>query len=173
MPVRDELLRLTGTTGAPRQVITTTGDGSAVYVGRGRFAFAELRIGGAVTGTSPTLDVTIQESADGSTGWTVAATFPQRTTSDVVADQIGTGPNRVGVAFTKDYARASRTIGGTSHPHVQRRQRGAPAGRHPARLEARGPAGGVWYTPAGPTPCHADAPRRAQGRRPGAGRLRP
>jgi hypothetical protein len=67
---------------------------------------------GAVSGTSPTLDVKVQESADGSTGWTDVpdAVFTQVTAANnsQILRVEGLGTSR------KRYLRAVATVGGTS-----------------------------------------------------------
>lgn len=93
------------------QTATSTVNGSSVdTLGYNSAAFI-LEVG-AVSGTSPTLDVKIQESADGSTGWTdvSGATFTQVTAANNsqilrVEDLNNT---------RKRYLRAVATIAGTS-----------------------------------------------------------
>jgi hypothetical protein len=94
--------------GAAPQTATSTVTGSAgdLLAGDGRcFAIQQV---GTVSGTSPTLDGKIQESADGSTNWTdiTGATFTQVTAST----------NNQAITFdrTKRYVRYIGTIGGTS-----------------------------------------------------------
>ena len=61
----------------------------------------------ANSGTSQTLDVTIEDSADGSSGWATILTFTQVTTTN--------GAQRVAITGTvRQYIRAVYTIGGTS-----------------------------------------------------------
>lgn len=120
MPVgtQDELLRATGSTNQPFQTITTTGAGTAVFAGAGRRVDFALVIA-SFSGTNPTLDVKIQVSADGSTGWTDHATFAQQT-----ADAIDTATGVVSAYPTaavlmpadKGYFREYHTIGGTGTP---------------------------------------------------------
>lgn len=115
----DELLRLTGSTNNAQETITANGNGSAVYAGADRLVEAELRVAGAVSGTSPTLDIKFQSSADGSTSWAdIGAAFPQRTTSDLASGGTvpGTGPNRIAfmVPTGRPYVRIVKTVGGTS-----------------------------------------------------------
>tara|TARA_R110002110_G_scaffold199101_1_gene409859 strand:- start:1 stop:384 length:384 start_codon:yes stop_codon:yes gene_type:complete len=90
---------------------TATANGSAVdiqqYVGKLKFVLATSAGGG----TSPTLDVKLQDSADGSTGWAdiSGAAFTQVTdAADATAD-LGIWANAV-----KRYVRAVVTISGTS-----------------------------------------------------------
>ncbi len=119
----DELFRLLGPAiGNPEQTITATGSGSARWFGRNRSFRAHRRIGGAVTGTAPTLDLRIQQSPNGTSGWTTIATFPQATATDVgfvagavpryeVPGGAGTGQT---ITTTQDYIRADWTAGGTT-----------------------------------------------------------
>lgn len=61
----------------------------------------------AVGGTTPTLDVTVEQSANGSTGW---ATVPGSALAQITA-----AGNRIGfVAPTQPYVRVVATIGGTT-----------------------------------------------------------
>lgn len=60
---------------------TATGTGSAVC-GFGRFEkFAAELVVSAASGTTPTLDVTIQHSIDGGTTWFTLMTFTQKTST--------------------------------------------------------------------------------------------
>jgi len=92
------------------QAITANTNGSSVDTQGYNSAAVILEVG-AVSGTSPTLDVKIQESADAST-WTdvSGATFTQVTAAN--NSQImrieGLGTSR------KRYIRAVATVGGTS-----------------------------------------------------------
>jgi hypothetical protein len=115
----DELLRLTGTTNNPLETITATGNGAAVYAGADRMLQAELRVAGAVSGTTPTLDIKFQSSVDGVSSFTdLGAAFPQRTTSDISGGGAvpGTGPNRLtfNVPTGRPYVRIVKTVGGTT-----------------------------------------------------------
>lgn len=121
----DELLRLLGASqGDPEQDISATGTGSAVFAGKDRAFIARLRVGGDVTGSSPTLDMVIQESTDGSTSWGTVATFTQVTDEQVGYIATATpryevpGEDPLAVMFmtTKDYLRCSYTVGGTGSP---------------------------------------------------------
>jgi hypothetical protein len=96
-----------GVGAAPQTATSTvTGTGGDMLAGDGR-CFAVQQVG-AVSGTSPTLDGKIQESADGSTNWTdiSGATFPTVTASN----------NYQAITFdrTKRYLRYIGTIAGTS-----------------------------------------------------------
>lgn len=93
------------------QAATATTNGSAVDTFGYNSAAVTLEVG-AVSGTSPTLDVKIQESADGSTGWAdvSGATFTQVTAANnsqiIRVEGLGTSRKR--------YLRAVATIAGTS-----------------------------------------------------------
>lgn len=81
---------------------TTTGNGSGIELGDRRVARLKLDVT-AASGTSPTLDVTIQTSRDGST-WYTSGTFAQKT-----------GVSNESKVFAVDrFVRASWTIGGTT-----------------------------------------------------------
>jgi len=125
----DELLRLLGTAGDPRQTLTTTGSGSARYAEPQRAYRAVLRIGGTVVGTTPTLDMRVQASADGLSGWTTLGTFAQRNAPTTGANISTPGVPNYAVPTTVDpqpsllletgatpYLRADYTIGGTAGP---------------------------------------------------------
>ncbi len=91
--------------------LTATTNGSAVDTLGYNSAAVSLEVG-AVSGTTPTLDVKIQESADGSTGWAdvSGATFTQVTASNnsQILRVEGLGTSR------KRYLRAVETIAGTT-----------------------------------------------------------
>jgi hypothetical protein len=94
---------------------------AAKPVGRNRSFYAVGRVGGDVTGTTPTLTFTIEQSADGVSGFTqIAGPF---TLTEMVGYVAGTTPryevpglDAVKGAFntTQDYVRAVTTAGGTS-----------------------------------------------------------
>lgn len=116
LPPQDELLRLTGSTGTPFETVTTTANGTGAYYGADRVVQFWLVLGGAVTGTTPTLDVKFQDSADGSTYTDIGTAFPQRTTTastttgslaDFPTTALKTKPGR-------PYLRVVKTVGGTS-----------------------------------------------------------
>src|SRR6266568_8331591 len=67
---------------APQTVTTTTNGAAADMISGDGLCFAIQQVG-AVSGTSPTLAGKIQESTDGSTGWSdvAGATFTQVTAS--------------------------------------------------------------------------------------------
>lgn len=108
----DELLRLTGTTNNPLETVTATANGTAIYVGAGKTFFAERRIGGAVTGTTPTLDLKVQEASTPGGTFTDLAPFPTATATD--AGETGSRAVVRGFSTTKDYVRVVKTVGGTS-----------------------------------------------------------
>lgn len=117
----DELLRLTGSTNNPLETITANGNGAAVYVGADRAVQAELRIAAAVIGSTPTLDIKFQDSADGVSSFTdLGAAFPQQTATDISGGGSvpGTAPRTLIFRTRpgKPYIRIVKTIGGTGGP---------------------------------------------------------
>ncbi len=90
--------------------ITATGQGSAVDVRTRRGLGVIILDSAAGTGTSPTLDAVIQDSADGSTGWaTVAgATFTQ------VAGAASLQTLVFDFDACRGFIRVSETVGGTT-----------------------------------------------------------
>jgi hypothetical protein len=114
--VPDELLRLTGSTNTPAETITATGNGAGIYVGENRALLARLLIAGVVSGTSPTLDIKFQDSADGVTYADRGIAFPQQTAS--MATATGALANFPEVVVNtrpgKPYLRVVKTVGGTS-----------------------------------------------------------
>jgi hypothetical protein len=114
---KDELLRLTGTSGNPLETVTTTANGTAVFVGTNRVCHADELVTGTVTGTGPTLDVIIQLGTSTAGTFINAVSFPQVTT-DMGGSSIfpGSGPNTV--TFQTDnvrgYVRVAKTVGGTT-----------------------------------------------------------
>lgn len=96
--------------------ITANTTGDAVFIGEGRALLVELRVGGAVTGTSPTLDVALETSQDGTSGWQTLAVFPQQTDSMANGTQQGDPPALATIIMPKGrpYLRANVTVGGTS-----------------------------------------------------------
>lgn len=107
--------------------LTSTGNGDTKFLGRNRAFRGELRVGGDVTGTLPTMDVVVKQSSDLST-WTTLATFAQVIDEQVgYIDAAGAGagprpevpgedPLVVNFSTTADYVRAEVTIGGTGTP---------------------------------------------------------
>lgn len=90
-----------------------------LYVGDNRVFGLHLAIAGPVSGTNPTLDVSLQDSADGNTlSNSAMASFAQRTADDVTAYGTVTEPQRL-VLRTRTgypYVRAFFNLGGTSSP---------------------------------------------------------
>lgn len=85
---------------------TLTGTGVDCLTGDG--IINAVQSVGVVSGTNPTWDGVIQESADNSTGWTTIGTFTQVTAS--------TNLQTIQCQRTKRYIRYVGTIGGTSTP---------------------------------------------------------
>lgn len=87
---------------------TSTVTGAAVDMIRGDGRCFAIQTVGTVSGTTPTLDGKIQESADGSTGWTdvTGATFTQVTAS--------TNLQVISFTRTKRFLRYVGTIAGTT-----------------------------------------------------------
>jgi hypothetical protein len=100
-----------------------TTNGSAKYLGRNRTFRAIGRVGGDVTGSAPTLTISLEESTTGTGSWTaipgsmtlteqvgyVATTTPRYEVPSAVA----TLPSIV-FTTTKDYVRTSVVAGGTT-----------------------------------------------------------
>lgn len=84
-------------------VRTATGQGSALEVGDFHTVRALLDVT-AASGTAPTLDVKLQTSHDGSTGWRDVAAFAQKT---------AVGTERKAFSGLDKFVRWSWTIGGT------------------------------------------------------------
>ncbi len=94
----------------PTAARTATTNGSAVDVRSQKGIAAIILDSAAGTGTTPTMDVKIQDSANGSTGWAdiSGATFAQVTTT---ASQQKIG---VDLDASRGYIRAVATIAGTT-----------------------------------------------------------
>lgn len=93
-----------------RSTTTITADGNSGtsaedFIGDDPLIF-ELRVDGPVTGTSPTLNVTIEDSIDGGTTWHTLTTFTQAT---AVTREVKRVAQPVGRKL-----RASWTTGGTT-----------------------------------------------------------
>lgn len=90
---------------------TATANGTAIdmhdYTGKYGFILTTT----AGTGTTPTLDLTIEDSADGSTGW---ATVTNGTFAQVTDAADYSGVLWVEVDAQKKYLRATATIAGTT-----------------------------------------------------------
>lgn len=113
---QDELLRLTGSTGNPFETVTTTGNGTGAYYGADRTVQQHLVIAGTVSGTSPTLVVKFQDSADGTTYADMGVAFPsQSTTMSAATGSLSAFPT---VALKtqpgRPYVRVVKTVGGAS-----------------------------------------------------------
>lgn len=99
----------------PMASVTSTGNGTGVdvtdYVG----SLAVILSAKNTAGTTPTLDIKLQESDDNSTFTDIAgATFTQVTDAGTLAATIE--KIEVKVDSAKRYIRAAKTIGGTSSP---------------------------------------------------------
>lgn len=114
--VRDLLLNVSGSDDDPTQTVTADTYGPTIYVGEGRRFAARLTVAGAVSGTTPTLDAKLECSADGVTGFTTLAAFPQRTTSNLVATGANTAPDKLVATMPtgKNYLRVFFDVGGTT-----------------------------------------------------------
>jgi hypothetical protein len=96
----DSALTLTAQAGGTVTGGTVAGSGAAGFV-------VLLVHCTAATGTGPTLDVSLEESADGSTGWTAV-------TASAITQLAGAG-NRVAFAVpTKSFVRPTATVAGTT-----------------------------------------------------------
>lgn len=114
--VRDVLLNVSGADDDPQMTITADTYGPVVYIGESRMMSARLIIAGTVSGTLPTLDVSLQSSADGVTAWATLAAFPQQTLSHAQAIGTQTAPAKV-VCVTpvgRPYIRVFFDVGGTT-----------------------------------------------------------
>ncbi|SRR5579884_1663226 len=89
--------------------LTATGNGTNdLRVGEGAEVRVELEVTGTVSGTSPTLDVKLQDSADGSSYADTGVTFAQITAT-------GARQTRYWKAQPgRGYLRLRATVGGTS-----------------------------------------------------------
>jgi len=83
---------------------TASETGSGIHVGENVELDVEVNVRGTVSGTSPTLDVVIEESDDNIT-FTTLHTFAQITAAGLAKALMRT---------TKQYVRADLTIGGTT-----------------------------------------------------------
>jgi hypothetical protein len=115
---KDALLQLhTGTT----EIVTASGNGTAINVGGGAAtpkAFqAELRVGGAITGTTPTLDGVIEQSATSGGSYATIGTFAQVLPASVPAEGGGdTARQIISVVATLPYVRWRKVVAGTGSP---------------------------------------------------------
>lgn len=93
-----------------------TTDGDWVYVGPNKNAQWRLTIGGDVTGTNPTLDVTIQGSTDGvGASDATLATFPQQIDENV-GYVASTTPRPEVPGEWGAFVTAPTLVGGTAYP---------------------------------------------------------
>ena len=87
-------------------------NGAAVDIGQADRVVAQCRVS-AVSGTNPTLDLVIEQSPDGTTGWNTIGEFPQIT--DATGSGDGTGVyEEYCRPITERYVRVSGTTGGTT-----------------------------------------------------------
>lgn len=126
--MNDRLLRLfsadISVTGAQTQQ-------AGIFAGRNRSYFAVPRIGGDVTGTTPTLSFTLQESNALASGYADIPSMVNINVIEMWGDPEATGglaaagakpelprvpgtPPKIAFTTTKDYVRAVVTAGGTS-----------------------------------------------------------
>ncbi len=115
---QDELLRLTGTPGNAFEDVSATGNGTAKYYGSNKTVQLIPVVAGTVTGTNPTLDVKLQDSADGVTFADYGLAFPQITASNAAATlSLAAFTRRVIVTQDgRPWLRVVKTIGGTASP---------------------------------------------------------
>lgn len=115
----DALLNLYGPATA-----TATTQGSAKAWGRNRAMRVEARVGGDVTGTTPSMTITVEQSATGTGSW---ALIPGATFAAITDEQVGfvggttpryevpgEDPLSMTVTPTQDYVRAVLTLSGTT-----------------------------------------------------------
>ena len=88
---------------------TATANGSAIDTHDYTNMYGFMLTTTAGTGTTPTLDMTIEDSADGSTGWATVGTFTQVTDAADSSEIIF-----IDIDSVKKYIRATATIGGTT-----------------------------------------------------------
>lgn len=115
---QDELLRLTGSAGNPFEDVTTTAAGTGKWYGSQRTVQMIPVVGGTVTGTNPTLDVKLQDSADNVTYADMGISFTQITASNAAAT-LSLAAFQRRVVYTQDsrpWVRCFKTIGGTASP---------------------------------------------------------
>ncbi len=92
------------------QTVTANTNSSGLNVGEGAELRVQLEVAGTVSGTSPTLDVKLQDSADGSSWADTGLAFAQITATG--ARQQREWKARKG----RGYLRLHGTIGGTGSP---------------------------------------------------------
>ena len=99
----------------PMQSVTATGNGTGVDVQQFVGEISVLLASKATAGTTPTLDVTLEDSADNSTFAAISgAAFTQVTDAGTSAAVLHKITLKVG--GVKRYIRAVKTLGGTSSP---------------------------------------------------------
>lgn len=115
---QDELLRLTGVAGNPYQTVTATGAGAGAYYGAERTVRQRLAVSAVPSGSSPTLDVKFQDSADGVTYADMGYSFAQATADQVDATGAVTAAPVVTITTApgRPWVREHHTIGGTATP---------------------------------------------------------
>lgn len=90
------------------QTLTSSTNSSGFNVGEGAELRVQLEVAGTVSGTSPTLDVKVQDSADGSSWADTGVAFTQVTAT-------GSRQQReLRVRAGRPYVRVATTVGGTS-----------------------------------------------------------
>lgn len=112
----DELLRLSGSTNNALETVTASGNGTGIYARRGRNLQAILRVGAPIAGTTPTLDLFIEEATTAAGTYTALAQFAQLTPASAPVEAGGEAKQVVGFTTTKDYVRLRKAIGGTGGP---------------------------------------------------------
>lgn len=115
---QDELLRLTGVAGNPFEDVSATANGVGKWYGSQRTVQMIPVVAGTVTGTNPTLDVKLQDSADNITYADMGISFTQITASNAAATLSLSAFQRRAVYTTADrpWVRCAKTIGGTASP---------------------------------------------------------
>jgi hypothetical protein len=118
MSPQDELLRLTGTAGNPFETVTASGNGTGKFFGADHSFRLRAVVAGTVSGTNPTLDVKLQDSADGVTYADMGYSFAQLTASQAVnTGSLAAFPVLSGVtASGRPWVRVVKTIGGSASP---------------------------------------------------------
>lgn len=118
----DKLLNLYPDTGQYASAGPGNVTGSAKFLGRNRGYTAEVRVGGDITPAGATLAATIEESANGTSGWAQIAAGALITAEQVGyvggttprPEVPGFPPVQIGFQTTKDYVRAILTLTGTT-----------------------------------------------------------
>ena len=121
----DELLRLTGTVGNPFQTLTASFANTGMYFGENR-AFDVALVCKSATGSTATMDISLQDSVDGNaSSWAAmdpANAFAQLNVTSSQASATGalaSPPKRTFRTRTgRPYVRAIGTVGGTTGTYV-------------------------------------------------------